>query len=235
MLWNLQKLVNNVKRISGIEQQELLAPTIHSIVARKNYTTFHYNEAEALLNDYLSDKSDIKNLFNLVIGSHKDEQLNFHFCRIKTEAHIVACLQNMHSISDILSHSIYYALGMNLDPELSIKPRDISITKVHSKIKQKHSSMGDLISELTDHADYKHLSDIVNHSKHRSVIGTCFIVQPQETKTYGLQFHEFTTSKGKFHHKRWVDDFLKPEYTRQDFLLKKIGNEQNDIVQKKIS
>lgn len=234
MSWNLQQLINDVERIYGIEQQELLIPTIHSIVARKSYSDFHIEEAEALLNSYLSDKSEIVNLFNLVIGSHKDEQLHFRSCRIKTEAHIVACLQSMHSTSDILSHSIYYALGMNLDPKLSIKLKDVSIATVHSKINQRYPSVGNLINELRTHADYKYLSAIVNHSKHRSVIGTCFTVQPQEIRRCGLQFHEFTHND-IFHSARWVDDFLKSEYTRQDFLLIKIGNELNDMVQKKIS
>jgi len=219
MRWNLKELRNDVEHIHGKEQRDILSPCLESIIDRKHYARYHFQEFERLITEFLKGKEDEVSLFKLVLGSDDEQNMEFYRCRKMVEANVVACLQSMHAISDILSHVIYFSLNMGSDSDLKLSPRKISLHNVKDKISNKpdYSKLFSLIEQFTNHQDYRYLVDIVNHSKHRSIVGTSFTVDisGESGRPHGLEFVAFSYEQ-RNHYKRWIDDYLNSEYRRQD-------------------
>lgn len=236
MNWNLKDLRKNIENCYGKAQREILSPYLDSIFERRIYAQFHFQEFERLLSEFLTDKEDKTSLTTLILGIDKEESSNFHICKIQVRAHVIACLQSMHAISDTLSHVIYYSLNMNNNKELKIKPHRVDIDNVLEKLKisPEYKKICKLINELIKNPEYKYLKDIVNRSKHRSIIDTPFIVHllDDDERPHGLEFCAFKHD-GKSYPKRWVDDYLKSEYYRQGQLIVNIGKEINQTVRSK--
>ena len=233
MGWNLQELKDDVGLLFGKEQRDILSPCIESIISRKGYARYHFQEFKKLLTEFLKGKEDEASLFKLVLGSEEEDRMEFYHLRTKVEANVVACLQSIHAVSDILSHVIYFSLNMDSHADLKLEQKKISLFNVKNKISKtsEYSSLFILVKQLIDHQDYRYLVDIVNHSKHRSTVGTIFKVDFSEEpgRTHALQFASFSYEE-RNHSKRWIDDYLNDEYKRQDPLTIEIGNEINALV-----
>jgi len=234
MRWNVKRLKGDVEKIYGEKQRRLLSPSIDSLIDRKSFARYHFQESERLLKNFLINKTDRHDLVKLVVGTDQEELNEFSQCLLCVKAHIVACLQSMHAMADILGHVVYYALGMNNDHKTRLNLRDVSIRSVLKKLTaySEYKALTDKMSQLTSNDDFEYLSHIVNHSKHRSIIGASFTFYDQvdAERSHGLEFLDFTFN-GTFHSKRWVDTFLEKEYCRQDPLTIEIGNEINLLVQ----
>lgn len=195
MRWDLQQLKDDVDLLHGKEQRNILSPCIQSIIDRKLYARYHYQEFERLLTELLRGNEDQVSLYNLVLVS-EEEWIEFNHCRKMVEANVVACLQSLHAISDILSHVIYFSLNMDSEVDLKLSPRYVSLHNVKNKIsiKSEYSRLSSLIEQLISHQDYRYLVDIVNHSKHRSVVGTSFTLDDsvESERHYGLELVSFS-------------------------------------------
>jgi hypothetical protein len=237
MKWSIQELREDVELVNGEAQRNLLSPCLESIVDRKLYARYHFQEFERLLKEFLADRSKIS-LLKLVFDNDEDERSNFYLCRKQAEANIMGCLQSMHTIADILSHVIYYSLNMNRYALLKMVARKVSILSVQKKLTgiSEYETLRNLINQLIGHADYKYLCDIVNHSKHRSIVGTSFTVNfgDDVDRLHGLEFLAFEY-ESRLHPERWVDEYLKNEYKRQDSLIIEIGNEINRVVRARVT
>ena len=237
MAWNLKELREDVELAYGEAQRNLLSPSLESIVDRKFYARYHFQEFEWLLKEFLVDRSKIS-LLKLVFDNDEDERSNFYLCRKQAEANIMGCLQSMHTIADILSYVIYYSLNMNRDASLQMLARKVTIHSILKNLTEisEYETLRNLINQLIGHADYKYLVDIVNHSKHRSIVGTSFTVNLGDDgdRLHGLEFLAFEY-ESRLHPKRWVDEYLENEYKRQDSLILEIGNEINRVVRASIS
>lgn len=232
MTWNLSQLRDNVATQHGDAQREHLSPSLNSIVDRQLYARFHFQEASRILKEVLEDRDDQSVLIDLVFGADREAHHEFANSRKFAEAHITACLQSLHSLSDILAHAIYYALGLNLDDATKLRPSRIYLYKVRPLIPA--GKMSTLIQELVEHADYRYLGDIVNHSKHRSVVQTPYSLDVTGTATrpHGLKFAAFTYD-GRAHPARWVASFVESEYNRQSVLTTDIGELLNELVRER--
>lgn len=231
--WDLQQLRDNVERMHGKEQLELLSPSLNSVAARGYHAMFHYQEAERLLSDFLAKRSDQISLIKLVIGFDQNEKSAFEDLRLVLEAHLIACIQSMHARSDILSHVLYYGLGMNKKPNQRLATKDICAYQVQEKLKllPENRTIADRFQKLRNHDDYRYLSDLVNHSKHRSIIGSIFTVDAQPTvdEYYRFELGAFRY-EGRSHQKREIFGYLEAEYKRQGNLVIDLGNKLNEIV-----
>lgn len=56
--WDLQQLRDDVQRVHGTEQLELMSPSLNSVAARGYHVMFHYQEAERLMSEFLAKRSD---------------------------------------------------------------------------------------------------------------------------------------------------------------------------------
>jgi hypothetical protein len=229
MTWNLEQLREDVTFLFGDEQRECLSPSLNSIVDRQTYARFHYQESKRILGEVLNDRDDQAILFDLIFGADRNARHEFANRRKFAEAHIVAFLQSLHSLSDILAHAIYFALGLNFHKATRLPPKRVYLHKVQALLPPGEVSVR--LQELINHEDYRYLADIVNHSKHRSVIQTPYSVDITgcDTQPHGLKFAAFVYDDQAYP-ARWADPFMESEYNRQSALITSIGELLNDLV-----
>jgi len=236
MAWNLKQLREDVERLYGAEQREWLSPCLDSVADRQFYARFHFQEGMRLLGEFLENRDDQSSLIMLIVGTDREQYEEFYIRRKQAEAHVVACMQSMHALSDTLGHVLYFATGQNLDPQTRLDPRRVSIFLAQAALKLDSAAAGveALTKQLIDHPDYRYLVDVVNHSKHRSVIGTSFTVSMIEgaDRAYGLELKAFQ-HQGRVYPKQWADSILEREYGRQAALIIQIGDALNRWVREK--
>lgn len=237
MSWSLKQLRDDVELLFGADQQELLSPCVDSIVDRMYYARFHFQDGMRPLKAFLDGRDDQSSLFSLIVGADGEQSGEFYLRKKHAEAHIVACLQSMHALSDTLGHVLYFSTGQNLNPNTRLQPRAVSIHSVRTgllKLNPKAIELEQLTGQLIDNPDYQYVADIVNHSKHRSIIGASFTVGLTDSADppYGLEFRAFEYN-GKKYPKRWVESFLENEYGRQSALIIQIGVALNKWVREK--
>ena len=232
MTWNLEELREDVSVLFGDDQRECLSPSINSIVHRQTYARFHYQESKQIMAEALNGRDERSILIDLILGADRDAQNEFAYRRKCAEAHCLAFLQSLHSVSDILAHAIYFALGLNLHKATRLPPKRVYLHKVVALLPP--GEVSTRLQELIDHEDYRYLADIVNHSKHRSVVQTPYSVDATgcDTQPHGLKFAAFIYDD-RAYPARWADPFMEAEYKRQSALVTRIGEHLNDFVRSK--
>ncbi len=231
--WNLESLRSRVGFLYGPNQRKLLSPCLESIVTREYYARFHFQEGRKLVYEFLSTREGVKDLAKLVFGGVKEDQVEFHRrCRC-AEAHVLACLQSIHSAYDIMGHVLYYSLGMNNIPDQIIPDHIIGIKSVYNKIRDIniYDSIVSEIYKYINNDNYKYLSAIVNHSKHRSIVNICFTVDicGDEKDLYKFNFNEFVYN-GENYVPRCAYTFIDEEYNRCSSQIVSIGLKLNDYL-----
>lgn len=231
MTWNVKKLKDDVLVLYGENNYRRVSSSLESIIDREFYARYHYQESVRLYQKCPVDISDSSALLAVIIDNSSEHADEFYRCRKRVEANIIACLQSIHSVSDILSHVIYYSLDMDNSVNFRMRENQISIDKVKNKLAdaEEYKILHNLLIELTKHADYEYLCNIVNHSKHRSIVKSDFIFYTDGGKPHEFVFRDFTYSK-QYYPKRPISDYLENEYNRQNPITDKIGNEINRLV-----
>lgn len=226
-MWDFGPLREDVKAIYGREQVKLIQPCLNSIWSSRGFARFHFQEAIRLMGDAVGEQ-EFYSHFDLIAGFFERDQGEFESQRFKAEAHIISCVNAMHSLADILGQTIYLSLAMNLDPAKRFKKdRAINLESVAKKLGP--GELSESVSELVDHDDFRYIASMNNHSKHRSIVPVGFSIDlsGQDTQSHGLKFSELRYDDQIFP-ARWVEPTLKSEYERQEALIMKIGNALND-------
>lgn len=222
---DLACLKSAVKKKHGWEIEKKLAPSLNSIEERKEFSRYHFITAINAIDKVLKDKDDEMDLIDLMLNINHEESADFEECKFVAWANIIACIQSIHSVSDILSHVIYYSLNLkNARYESEISLNNIFIWLKGSEFKNLLS----LLEELVNNSNYNYLSALVNYSKHCSVVGANFNVNLRK------QGHEMKELKfTAFNYKRvcylshLAPDFLTEEFGRQIRLINEILNQLN--------
>lgn len=229
MDWNLKELKENVLKKHGKAAYANLTPCLNSIVERQDFARYHYHEAKKLMQSYMDDSYPEMELFRLVFtgsGTQKDKLEDNKFC---ARAHIVGCVQSLHSVSDILAHVIYYAFDLSH----AQKDRDISLGKVRKWVgaNQEFKEIKEGLDQLIDHDDYGYLCALANYSKHRSIVSLNFNFNLRRSgaEMKELVFPSFTYNEQCFR-ARSVNDFLESEFNRETRLVFEIGNSINILL-----
>jgi len=226
MAWDFKALRADVKTALGKEQEKLLDPCLQSLDHRLYFQRYHYQETKALIDSVMAGKTTELEKLRAVLGGTDEEDHKFHFMRMKAAAHVTACVASMHAMADILGHAIFYALGMNLDPNVKLKLSDVTIGSV-----LKNLPPGELhvrVNEWITDPGYVYIQDLSNHSKHRSLVPMPYSVDLSGVDEYphGLKFGAFEM-KGRVHDARWVDSMLNSVYDKQQMLISAIGQAIN--------
>lgn len=236
MQWNLEKLKDDIAQLYGEEQKGMVSPSIQSIFDRQEFARYHYHQAIDILEDFIKDDLEPESLLKLVLRNRKAEWTDWDECKLKVQANIISCLQCLHVVSDNLGHVIFFGLGLNLEEGSQLKQHEISLKRVYSIVKSgAYREIDSLLEELIEDEEYKYLSAIVNHSKHRSIIEPYININLRKLKgeAHEMWFREFEYG-GKPFDKRLVFSFLEPELDRQRLQILKIGNQLNTIVEDQI-
>lgn len=231
--WNLEETRNLVQSLYGEKQLATVRQSLGSTIDRRDYAKFHFEEAAKIFDDHISKFHSSGDAFVKIFGGNEEEESVHRQSINKIGAHITACVQSLHALTDTFGHAIYYALGCNLTS--SLKPRDIYLKNVVKILNQTpmHQCLSSDLTQLISGGDYEYLSALANHGKHRSLIKTGFWLDMtgDDKEPYSLQFEEFTYDK--LYQRRLIRPFLENEYNRQAAQIVNIGIKLNEILRAK--
>ena len=214
---NLQDTRNFVRHRFGVEQVELAGLSLGSTIDRLEYARFHYHEVRELIETRIEPLQKSQRLFIAMMGAERNErQRRYDETRAHIGAHVVACIQSLHAISDILAHAIYYSLGLNLQVN-TLSERQIAAHMVTEKLlaNPNYLSLADSLKKLSCHEHSEYLVALANQSKHRSLVKpTLWLHMAQEaTKPLSLQFQDFSC-RGKLYERREILPFLESTFNQ---------------------
>lgn len=156
-------------------------------------------------------------------------EAEFNVLVVKVGAHAVACLQSLHAMADILSHAIYFSLGMNIGTgALSETKISFWAVKERLKIKGGFESTVAAIETLIQSDDYQYLNAAVNLSKHRRVVVPYLppVWDDSEREAPEFSFKQFTYVE-KEYEPRTIRNAVVPIYEGLTKLVIEVGNEIN--------
>lgn len=212
-LEKLRELCTNNKNL------EVISKTIESLHDRQDYARYHFHEFKRLSNN---KKSDIE---ALQLASSLDEEYIKY--RIAMKSNIVACMQNMHIIHDLLGWLIFKVLDLNISNKVSLY-----IVKKHLKCldENKYENLLKLLIHLVENEEFQYLCDLVNHSKHKYTIEPKFKTNFTGKIERVCYCDEFSQA-GNSHEKKDIELFIIVEYAREAKLIIQIENELIKILE----
>jgi hypothetical protein len=197
--------------LHGTAQLDLVVPSIDSIAQRQNFAAYHYHE-------YISLHEQLLQRLTLTLIIREDED---YALVDKMAANILACLQNMHAIHDTLGHVIYYALKLKIGD-------GFYLSHVQNAVSTPCPDLYQLLDTLTKHEDYTYLNSLMNRSKHTA------IVLPYCRKSFVNGFSSVILPMFEYRKKLYSEknakDFLNSLYSRESYLIVKIGQEINKLL-----
>lgn len=230
--WDIAETRNQISRLYGHGQLEMAVPALRSVIDRRDYAHFHYHEANELFRAFAEEH--LANEPLLWVIHQSDESFSeFHWLITKIGAHVMACIQNLHAIADIIAHAVYYSLGMNRSNN-ALREANISATTVLEKLgdSAELSKVHNLMTELVSGGCADHLAALSNYSKHRSIIRTAMTEDwtGEEPERHRLSLGGFFYKGRPFPDVR-VKDFIADEHDRISRLIVDIGNAMNAVLQ----
>lgn len=230
--WDMAATRNQIKRLYGHQQLEMAAPALRSVIDRRDYAHYHYHEANNLFRSF-AEKRLANEPLMWVIHQSDESFSEFHWLITKIGAHVVACIQSLHAIADIMGHAVYYSLGMNRS-DTALREANISATTILEKLggHAELSIVHRLLTELACGGSADHLAALSNYSKHRSIIRTAMTEDwtGEEPERHRLTLGGFSY-KGKSFPDARVKDFLTNEHDRIARLIVDTGNAVHAVLQ----
>lgn len=229
MDWDLKELKESVLRLHGKSAHSKLSPCLSSIAERQDFARYHYHEAKDLLDSYMGESYPEIDLFRLAFSGDGPDNEQLEDNKFRARAHIVGCVQSIHSVSDILGHAVYYSLNLSEAKQ----DRDISLSKVRKWVgaNGQYHAIKNGIDELISHQDYEYLSALANHSKHRSIVSLNFNFNLRQTDAgmKELVFPSFRYGQTCYRATP-AYPFLESEFNRQSRLVVEVGNKINRLL-----
>ncbi|GGX09631.1 hypothetical protein [Undibacterium macrobrachii] len=127
--WNINETRQHIARLFGRDQLLVAKDSLRSIDDRMTYAAIHYQDAANLIDAYVNEHLKNASLFEVLYLDDENFSTDFNFFIRKVGAHLIACIQSIHTLPDILAHAIYYSLAINLTQK-PIKERMITASSV---------------------------------------------------------------------------------------------------------
>jgi len=233
--WSIEETHNHIKRLFGRTQLELARPSLRSVVDRQDYARYHYHEAKHLLDTFTVKHLAESKLIKVAFSEDDDIRSEFDLFMIKVGANVLACIQSMHAVGDILAHATYYALGMN-QAAGALKESAITSTSVLKKLSSsvELEPVHRLLKNLVAGGDFSHLAALANQGKHRSIIRPSLSEDwtGLRAERHQLKLEAFTY-KAHSYPDTSAREFLESEFNRSASLVVEIGNAINDVLQQR--
>jgi hypothetical protein len=231
--WDIERTRKLVTQVYGPQQVELIRPSLEALAERQVFASYHFHEYKNILDKHIDSRLGERHILELTLPLHTTDQYRIDNALNQAAANAIACLQSLHCLLDTLAHVIYYCSGLNLTSDF-LSERDISSNRVVLKLRSRpdFSSALNAFDGISSHQHVKHLSALVNHSKHRSVIRPSLNVDLRNTSepTYALEFPAFTYNKKTY---RAVDAerFMEQVYEVLSPKVVECGSLLNDVLE----
>ena len=192
--WEIAETRRLIELRHGPAQLHLARYCLRSATDRQAHARYHFQEAKKILAEHIDARLDTQSIYDLTWPTDPESWGELTHCLMKAEANIIACAQCVHSLGDILAHVVYYGLGLNLQPRV-LRERDVSLSNVHQKVSGNllFAEVAGSLAALASDDSYKSLDAVVNHSKHRGLVGQTLSVEPTgSNEPYALEFGAFS-------------------------------------------
>jgi hypothetical protein len=163
--WDLKQLRTSVESLYGRSQRTAISPSIDSIEQRRGFAAYHYHEALRIMKEATTTHESDMDILLLIMEADAEASSEFRWASFQAAAHITACVQSMHTVADMLAHTLYYAYGMNLDKEKAVDAHRVGIRTVSQRLPE--GKVKDQLKSLVEHESFVYLSALTNHSKHQ--------------------------------------------------------------------
>lgn len=225
-----------IEKLYGKEQLALAAPSLSSVVERRDHASIHWHNTRNLLNAF-SRLARTRPLFAIAFGADGEKARDrYHVNLAKAQAYVIALVQSLHSIPDTYAHAIYYALAMDKSPKAFKEERFIGASSVRDKLDAPDlKELRGLYASLFEGGEFKHLAAISNRSKHRSVVRPSLNEDYTGTKDrVNLEFPGFEHGDQSYDPVP-VREFTEREYNRCARLIVDTGNALNVVLRARLA
>lgn len=235
--WDVRETRTLISRLYGTDQLDRARRAIDSILYLQEYARFHYFSANALLGDLVDSRSEGGTV--LFAGAVRDDEygnvLQTFF--VKVGAHLTACIQCLHAMSDSVALAVHFALAMDSQPG-ALSLRQVNLESVRRALQPipDAQTVRNLFDLFCDAPGYTHLSDFANHEKHRGLL------RPSLSEDHmGLRDERVLLRYPDFGFKDRVNceiaarDLIEPEFNRRAGLVVDIGRALNDVLGRRLS
>lgn len=233
--WDQPELKSLLEKRYGEGHQKLAFKSLDSIFQNQDFSRFHYSEINRLISEHMKGKETAKDYFRLNMSMDIDVRESEFLFSTSCKAHIISLLRHLHCAPDLLAHTIYYCLGLNLNKESFLEESKVTLYKVKLILKRnsKYIPLLKLVNSFTNNNDYKYLQDWGNHTKHRANIvpNLSYRIVATGKDIYSFEFEAFSF-KGRVHPIESVISFINREYDRESENIISIGIEINKLVAK---
>jgi len=234
--WNIGATGEVLFKLYGTEQQQLILASIHSVWRRMEYARLQYHDAKNLADTYIDQNLKEKPLMFAIHGSDGGAE-NFNDFIYRAGANITAFTQNLHAVADTFGHALYYALDLkqSMDP---LKEWKVDAGKVLIRLHRDPELMNlaDLLREMISGSAFRHLTALVNHSKHRALVLASLTEDwtGQAPERHRLRLDDFVHNE-KYYPAVDVTGFLSDEWNRVNKLCVDMGRELHTILQARLA
>ena len=231
--WDAEKTRKLVRAQYGPAQLEIVRECISSAIYRQRYTRFHLKEIKTVLGAYTGIHLKSEYITNSILIGNTKEQNDFEYCQTKIGAHVIATVQSIYALSDILVYMAYYSLGCNLLLS-SRKKNQYSLEAIQTlfSTNSKYSKIEVILDSIFEHKEFKYLTSLVNYSTNHSLVKATlwFGTTGKPQNPYTLEFKPFKFEKNNYGN-RPVLPFLENEHNRISRITAEIGSTLNSILQ----
>ncbi len=235
MTWHLEETRQHINRLFGREQLELAKPCIRSVVDRQMYARIHYQDAHAKIDAYVSAELQELSLLDVTFGDG-EAWGEFNVFIRTVAAHLTACVQSVHAVPDILSHVLYFSLGLNRT-STALRSRDVNVATVLKLLKTDSlfSGLHGLLEGLVLGGSFKHLAALANQAKHRSIVFPTLSEDwtGEREERHAVVFPSFAY-EGVVYPQVAVRDLLEPEYERSSRAVVETGQVLNALLRRRM-
>lgn len=230
--WDTEATRHAIERVHGRSQLQLARPCIRSLSDRQFYARFHFHRADQTLQRYVRTHLNSQDFFAITLGADEKEWNRFNVVIRKLGADLVACVQSLHAIPDILASAVYYSL--NLNAQFQPTPgRFVNHAFVVECLKGNAtlSNVRKHLRAATSGTQAKHLAALVNQSKHYSIVFPALTgdLTGKRERQYMLAFPQFTSGP-KTYPQVLVAEFLPPVHEQLSKSVVLAGNALNEVL-----
>ena len=229
MSWDLEELRNLVKHTRDEDQLAKIKPHLDNVAWKISISNYHHYTSKNAFDSFFNDsENNALQAFKLLFGA-SESSIKFDRARLVAEANAIACAQHMHSISDVLAHTIYHSLK-----SLDLDENDVSLVTISRSID--NGPLKDEIVKLLGCREFCYIKDFVNTTKHHSLVFSEYSVNLENLgkEEHGMKFKSFSytpreSDKAREHKEKTHYQILN-ELEKLVFRYTSIGKELNKYV-----
>lgn len=216
MHWNYSDLLKQVLQIHGEVAEKELRTCLDALAWKCDFYRYHASESVKHVDELSRSVRGVEPadsvsiaLMKTILMAHSGDSSARGFIdgKMRSEAHLIAAAQAVHSLADIMTHAVYWSLGIALKMSES-QFRNISLANA-VKCDAINLLVREDMQKLLVMDEFKYLGAFVNVIKHRRLVPAGMSADVSHIDSYrrGIRLEPFQYMNCSFERK-WGIDFL---------------------------